>query len=76
MSRKITPIKVRQFRSFLKVAGCTYDRIKGDHEIWVKPGLKRPIVFPIKDKEITPRIIVSNLNTLGISPQEYLNLIA
>lgn len=74
MSR-IAPVKVKQFRSFLKIVGCTFDRVKGDHEIWVKKGLTRPIVFPIKDKELTPFIVKSNLRTLSISEEEFLSLI-
>ncbi len=75
MSRKLAPVKVRDFRQFLKTVGCTYERTQGDHEIWSKPGLLRPVVFPTKDKEITTFFIRSNLRTLGLTDQEYFNLI-
>lgn len=75
MSRKIVPIKIRDFRKFLKTVGCTYERTEGDHEIWSRDGLLRPVVFPIKDKEIVPFYIRSNLRTLNLTEKEYHNLI-
>lgn len=75
MSRRITPVKIRAFRQFLKAIGCTYSRTEGDHEIWVKKGLLRPIVFPVKDKELTAFFIKNNLKTLGISDDEFIKLI-
>ncbi len=75
MSRKIVPIKIRDFRQFLKTVGCSYERTQGDHEVWSKPGLLRPVVFPVKDKELTPFYIKSNLRTLKLTDDEYLKLI-
>lgn len=75
MSRRITPVKVRAFRQFLKSIGCIYLRTEGDHEIWTKTGLNRPVVFPTKHKELTVFFIKNNLKTLGIADEEFLKLL-
>jgi hypothetical protein len=56
------------------MAGCKYDRIEGDHCIYKKDGLKRPIIFPMI-KDIPVFIILNNLKTLGISREEYFKLL-
>lgn len=71
MSNKLSPIQTAKFRKFLKKAGCTFNRIKGDHEIWTKPGITRDIVFIANEKEVPPFIIAQNLKTLNISVEEY-----
>ena len=43
--------------------GCTFMRVKGDHRIYTKPGLKRPVVIPMYDP-VPPFIIMNNLRVL------------
>ena len=70
MSR-LTPVNYQLFERFLKEIGCEFIRQKGDHRVWRRVGLKRPIIVPaIRDIPIF--IILSNLRTLGISKEEYL----
>lgn len=71
---RITPIPRRKFEKFLVHVGCFYKRTKGDHLIYDRAGLKRPVVFP-KDKEVTPFIVRNNLKTLGLTPEEYLEIL-
>jgi predicted RNA binding protein YcfA (HicA-like mRNA interferase family) len=71
---KIGKINWRKFEKFLFKVGCVFKRNKGDHRIYTKPNLKRPIVIP-RDKELPEFIILKNLNTLGISRDEYLHMI-
>ncbi|HCM82268.1 MAG: hypothetical protein UV63_C0006G0005 [Microgenomates group bacterium GW2011_GWC1_43_11] len=71
---KLTPIKRDKFEVFLRLIGCTLKRTKGDHLIYSRPGLKRPIVITA-DKEIPVFIIRNNLRTLEMSPDEYTNII-
>jgi len=70
---RLTPIHYKKFEKFLKYIGCVFDRQKGDHLIYERSDLKRPIVFP-KDISISPFVIRSNLRTLGISTKEYLDI--
>lgn len=71
---RLTPIPRRRFEKFLEYVGCGYKRQKGDHLIWDRSDLKRPVVFP-KDREIPVFIIRNNLRTLGLSPEEYLEIL-
>lgn len=72
---RLTPIHYLEFEAFLEGIGCVYVRSKGDHNIWQKPGLKRPVVVRAK-KDLPIGEIKSNLRTLGISTQEYLQMIS
>ena len=66
----IRPVKLKKFEKFLKHVGCVYKRTKGDHLIYDRSDLRRPVVVP-KGKQVTPFIIRSNLRTLGLSAKEY-----
>lgn len=71
---KLTPIHWKRFEKFLFFVGCELKRTKGDHRIYWRVGLKRPIVVPT-DTQLPVFIIRNNLRELGISPQEYLELL-
>lgn len=71
---KIVAISWKKFHKFLLSIGCSLAREKGDHLIYKKEGLKRPIVV-VKETEIPVFIIKSNLRTLNISTEEYLEKI-
>lgn len=71
---RLTPIKRKKFETFLRFIGCTLKRTKGDHFIYHRSGLKRPIIITA-DSEVPVFIIRNNLRTLGISIEEYLNII-
>ena len=54
--------------------GCTFVRQKGDHRIYSRDGLKRPVVIP-RDTELPVFVIRNNLRILGISPQDYVEIL-
>ena len=70
----ITPINWKEFEKFLIYVGCKFERQKGDHRIYERQDLKRPVVFP-RDTQIPIFIIRNNLRLLGISVQEYLEIL-
>ncbi len=70
---RITPISWKKFDKFIVYVGCKFDRQNGDHLIYCRSDLKRPVVFP-KDKEIPVFIIRNNLRVLGISQEEYIEI--
>lgn len=72
MSR-ITPIPWRKFEKFVLYVGCKFDRQRGDHLIYIRSDLKRPVVFP-EDDQIPVFIIRNNLRILKISSEEYLEI--
>jgi len=68
---KIAAIHWKKFEAFLLLVGCEFKREKGDHRIYWKSGVKRPIVIP-RDTSLPAFIILNNLKILGISREEYL----
>lgn len=70
---QLTPVHWKKFEKFVLYVGCHFERQKGDHRIYWRSGLKRPVVFPA-DKEVPVFIIRNNLRTLGISVKEYLEI--
>jgi len=71
MSGGISPIRWQKFEKFLFKVGCKFKREKGDHRIYWRADLKRPIVLP-RDSQLPVFIIRNNIRTLGISSKEYL----
>jgi predicted RNA binding protein YcfA (HicA-like mRNA interferase family) len=73
MSR-LTPVHFRKFAKFFENEGFVYVRTKGDHLVYEKEGITRPIIIP-KYKNIPEFIILRNLKTAEISRKEYLKKI-
>lgn len=72
MSR-IVPIHYRKLVRVLETEGFTFVRERGDHMIFTKSGILRPIVVPRYDA--LPVFIIKNvLRTAQISRERYLEL--
>lgn len=71
---KLTPIKRQKFEKLLRYIGCELKRQKGDHFIYDRIDLKRPVVFTA-DREVPVFIIRNNLRTLGMSREEYFEIL-
>lgn len=71
---RITPIHYRKLAKIFEKIGFTHVRTAGDHLVYQKTGILRPIVIP-KYKEIPEFIILKNLKTAGITRKEYLSLL-
>jgi len=54
--------------------GFTFHRQRGDHLIYTKPGVKRPLVIPAY-QEVPVFIIKNLLRTAGMSRERYLDLL-
>lgn len=74
MAPHLTVVHWTKFDKFLKYVGCKFIREKGDHRVYWRDGLKRPIIVP-RDKQLPLFIIRNNLRTLSISPDEYLEIL-
>jgi predicted RNA binding protein YcfA (HicA-like mRNA interferase family) len=70
----LAPIHWKKFEKFLKFIGCVFVREKGDHRMYHRDGLTRPIVVP-RDTAIPVFVIRNNLRVLGISVREYLDML-
>lgn len=69
----IVPVDWKRFEKFLKFVGCILVREKGDHRIWSRTGLRRPVVIP-RSATIPVFVIRNNIRVLGISVSEYLDI--
>ena len=71
---KITPIPPAKLRKVFEKAGFMLTRVEGDHFVYTKPGVQRPVVIP--DWPAIPVFIIkNNLRTAGISREEYFDLL-
>lgn len=64
----------KQFQKFLIYVGCSFKRSQGDHFIYIRNGLSRPIVIP-KDNPLPQFIIRNNLKLLEISWEEFFRIL-
>jgi predicted RNA binding protein YcfA (HicA-like mRNA interferase family) len=71
---KITPIPASTLRKVFEKAGFKCVRIEGDHFVYIKKGVWRPVVIP-NWKEVPVFIIKNNLRTAGITREEYFSLL-
>jgi len=67
-------ISSSRLRKVFEKAGFQCVRIEGDHFVYTRPGLSRPIVIP-DWPEVPVFIIRSNLRTANISREEYFELL-
>ena len=71
---KITPIHYKKLVKAFELEGFKLKRVKGDHLIYAKAGISRPIVIP-KYKEIPVFVIKNNLRAAGINREKYLKIL-
>lgn len=74
MGRRITPIHHRKLRKIFELDGWEFVRQKGSHIELQKEGAERPVVVP-RYKDITVRIIESNMKTAKMSRERYFELL-
>ena len=71
---RVALVDWKKFEKFLLYVGCVFKRQKGDHRIYCRVGLNRPIVLPMY-KNLPIFIIRNNLRTLNITTEEYLEIL-
>ncbi|MGH9521922.1 MAG: type II toxin-antitoxin system HicA family toxin [Terriglobales bacterium] len=71
---RIAPVQFRTVVGVLEHEGFVLSRQRGDHMIFTKPGILRPVVVPRYDS--LPVFIIKNiLRTAQISRDRYFELI-
>jgi predicted RNA binding protein YcfA (HicA-like mRNA interferase family) len=70
----LKPVPYQALVKIFEEEGFTYNRTSGDHLIYTKPGIKRPLVIP-KYKTVPVFVIKNLLRTAGISRERYLALL-
>ncbi len=73
MSR-IVPLHWKKLSRAFERAGFTLDRQEGDHLIYVKSGIKRPIVIPTY-RAVPVFIILNNIRSAEMTREEFLALL-
>lgn len=73
MSRLLPSDSRTQLKIF-QLYGCTYKRKAGSHHVLTYPGAKRAVVIP-EYEEIDVDIIKNNMRTVGMSREEYFELL-
>lgn len=70
----LKPVHYRKLVKVFERSGFTLDRQEGDHLIYIKQGIKRPIVVPMY-KEVPVFIIKNNLRSAEISRTDFFHLL-
>ena len=64
----------KKFEKFLLFVGCKFKRQKGDHRIYIRSDLNRPIVVP-RYSPLPIFIVRNNLRVLGLSLDEFYRIL-
>jgi predicted RNA binding protein YcfA (HicA-like mRNA interferase family) len=70
----IRPVHFQDLIRVFERDGFCFDRQVGDHRIYIKAGLRRPIVIPMY-REVPVFIIKNLLRTAGMSRERYFELL-
>ena len=73
--KKLSNITVKEFREILQRLGLQPLRTAGGHEIWMKPGLRRTIVFQNHVEPIPEFVVRNAIRDLGMARQEFLDIL-
>ena len=71
---KLSPVSYKQLVKVFEADGFRCVRTEGDHMVFIKPGVIRPVVIP-KYAAVPVFIIKNNLRTGGISRDRYFELL-
>jgi predicted RNA binding protein YcfA (HicA-like mRNA interferase family) len=72
--QKFSPVSYKMLCRVFERAGFRRVREEGDHLVYTKSGVLRPVVIP-KYAAIPVFVIKNNLRTAGISREEYFALL-
>jgi predicted RNA binding protein YcfA (HicA-like mRNA interferase family) len=70
----LSPVSYKQLQKIFAADGFQHARTEGDHMVFTKPGVIRPVVIP-KYAAVPVFIVKNNLRTAGISRDRYFELL-
>ena len=70
----IRPVRFQALITVFEADGFRFNRQHGDHLIYTKAGVKRPLVIPMY-REVPVFIIKNLLRTAGMSRERYFDLL-
>lgn len=71
---RLTPQNYKKLVGVFEKLGFIFDRQEGDHLVYVKSGIRRPIVIPMY-KDVPVFIILNNIRSAEITREQFLKLI-
>ena len=71
---KLSPVSYKQLVRVFEADGFLWARTEGDHMVYTKPGVLRPVVIS-KYSAIPVFVIKNNLRTAGMSRDRYFELL-
>jgi predicted RNA binding protein YcfA (HicA-like mRNA interferase family) len=74
-TRKLTNVKISDFREFLKKAGCRAIRTDGGHEVWARKDLLRPIIVQTHVEPVPEFIIQNALRNLNLTKKDFFEIL-
>lgn len=74
MSERLRPVSFKQLVRVFEADGFRLAREEGDHMVFTKPGVVRPIVIP-RYASVPVFIIKNNLRSAGMSRERYFELL-
>ncbi|MGA3023530.1 MAG: type II toxin-antitoxin system HicA family toxin [Bryobacteraceae bacterium] len=72
---KLSPVSYKRLAAVFEAEGFSCVRTEGDHMVFTKPGVIRPVVIP-RYAAVPVFIIKNNLRTAGISRDRYFQLLS
>jgi len=73
--RKIVPISYQTLVRVLELDGFVVKRMRGDHIIMTKSGIKRPLVIRTSPKAVPVTHIRTNMTTAGMTRERFFELL-
>jgi predicted RNA binding protein YcfA (HicA-like mRNA interferase family) len=70
----LRPVHYERLIRVFEHDGFQYDRQVGDHLMYVKPGIRRPLVIPMY-RDVPVFIVRNLLRTSGMSRERYYQLL-
>lgn len=71
---KLSPINYQRLVRVFEAEGFQLVRVEGDHMVFSKPGVIRPVVIP-RYAAVPVFIIKNNLRTAGMSRERFFQLL-
>ncbi len=72
---RITPISSQKLGRIFEKAGFRLARRSGDHCMYVRTDVARPVVIP-RTRDVPVFVIKNNLRTAGIPREQYFKLLS
>jgi predicted RNA binding protein YcfA (HicA-like mRNA interferase family) len=74
MSKKLSPVSYKELVRVFEADGFRLARERGEHMVFTKPGVIRPVIIPRYDP-VPVFIIKNNLRSTGMSRERYFELL-